>query len=124
MDGSRLIPFRDRNPVLLISFKLQHITSIPAGHDGCLASELDVAGERGSETTNIGASGSTIIPPQNLLSHPTRYGQGHFTVALAGGRGFEFGDTLLEICAAVIEEDADQLTCGTPDIFFLVRLAV
>ena len=72
-----------------------------------------MAGKGGAKAGHIGASGGTVIPPHDLLTNPTGDGQRHLAVALAGGRGFKFCNTLLKISAAVVDEGPDQLTCGT-----------
>ena len=63
------------------------ITRIPARHDGGLTGKADVAGKGGAEATDIGASGSPIIPPQNLFTDPTGDGERYLAVAFAGRSG-------------------------------------
>jgi len=90
--------------IVLIRFQGQHITRIPTGHDGGLTAESHVTGKGGAQATDIGASCGTIIPPQHLLTNPTRDGQADLAVALAGSGGLKLSNTLLKIGAAVIED--------------------
>ncbi len=67
-----------------IHFQLQDITCIPTRHDGGLTGEGHVAGQGGAEARNVSALGGAIVPPQDLLTHPTRDSERYLPVALAG----------------------------------------
>ena len=64
-----------------------------------LAAEADVYDDLESLLDNVALD--AVIPPSHLLGDPARNRQRHFAIALASGSGLKFGDTLLEVSAAV-----------------------
>ena len=48
-----------------------------------------------------------VVPPEYAFVDPTRNRQRNFAVALAGGGGLKFCNTLFKICAAVVEDASD-----------------
>src|SRR5262249_16421896 len=83
------------------SLEPQRVTGRPTGRDRRAARNLNVARQGSVLVAHVEVLLVTVVPPSSQLDDPTGNRHGHLLIALADGRGFEFGHPLLEIRAAV-----------------------